>query len=104
MNNQIDQLFQKARESETPLAKDAFMANLAAELNIERVTSEPRFEWLSIFAVALATLVVFFSTPIFGWILAVPGLLSSTTAIAVLGLSSLVIAMSLYACYELELI
>lgn len=89
MNNQIDQLFQQTRESEPELTNKGFMAGLATKLDVAPVSAEPKFEWLLIFAVALAMLVVLFSTPILGWISIVPTILTNTSFLMAAGLASL---------------
>lgn len=103
MNNQIDQLFQQARESEPELNSGGFMAGLGRELNAAPVIAEPKFEWLTVVAAALAMLIVFFATPLSGWIVAIPSILTDTTILINAGLASfgfVVCAAAAYAFFE----
>lgn len=88
MNNQIDELFQRARESEPELANNGFMAGLGAKLNVAPVSAEPKFEWLPVLAAALAMLVVLLSTPILGWISIVPTILTNASFLIAAGMAS----------------
>lgn len=75
MNTQLEDIFNQAKESEPELKPNQFMSGLQAELKVQQLYTESKFDWLLIVAAVLASLAVFFLTPAYSWLVSLPNYL-----------------------------
>lgn len=111
MNNGIDELFQRARQTEPELPAEDFLPVLKQSLSqnqnsnqnsnqISNQLKQPRYEWALVLAAAIATLLVFTLTPISFWIAAIPYQAFSASTLLAVSTATLVAVLACFAFLE----
>jgi hypothetical protein len=103
MKNQIEELFAQARQTESELPADAFLTQVRCELLRQSVKqSKQNFDWILVLAAVLASSVVFFLTPLYGWLLALPAVLPTIGNMQLVILATALATISFFVFFDWE--
>lgn len=103
MKDPIEEIFSQARRSETELPASPFLETLRAEFPAKKsVSRKTNFDWILILAAILASCAVFFLTPLYDWLLALPSILPTMDSLQLLILAAALASISFFVFFDWE--